>query len=278
MQRIYINRGVISFPGKTLVTQARLPGRLRGGGNLKNILAVVVVALLFSVNLDAQVSRQAVPKANHPSALRLSQSLIESIRLSAATDAESTEDDLETPGSAIFEELFPNGDFELGLTVWTMGSLNGWPLIIETGTIGLIPHSGTWASWLGGGAEEISVIEQLVIVPRDSPILKYWHWIESADDLCGADAAGVVVNAAVDVDAYSLCITENTGGWVLHSVDMSAYAGHAILLSIVVVTDGVLDSSLYVDDVFFQFDGGGPNAVFADGFESGDDSSWIQNR
>ena len=82
------------------------------------------------------------------------------------------------------------------------------------------------------------------------------------------------MNGDTEVDAYSLCIDENTGGWVLHSVDMSAYAGHAILLSIIVVTDGILDSSLYVDDVSFQFDGDGPNAIFADGFETGTDSSW----
>lgn len=238
---------------------------------------MLIATLSFASILDAQLPRGASTGASHPSVLRLSDSLIESIRAAAATDAERAVDALETPRSAIFEEFLPNGDFESGLTVWTMGSLNGWPLIIETSTIGLIAHSGDWAAWLGTGnidVEEISVIEQLVTVPRNTPVLKYWYWIESFDDLCGADVAGVLVNADTDVDAFSLCIATNTGGWALRSLDMSAYAGRTILLSIVVVTDAVKGSSLFLDDVFFQFDGVGPNAIFGDSFESGDSSSW----
>lgn len=159
-----------------------------------------------------------------------------------------------------------------------MGSLNGWPLIVETSTIGLIAHSGSWAAWLGTGnldqVEEISVIEQCVVVPNSSPVLKYWHWIESWDHLCGYDVAGVLVNGDTAVENYSLCTATNTSGWVQRSLDMSAYAGHAILLSIVVVTDGALGSSLFIDDVFFESDGDESNAIFGDGFECGDSATW----
>jgi hypothetical protein len=174
-------------------------------------------------------------------------------------------------------EFFPNGDFESGATQWTQGSSNGWPLILTTNDIGRHPHSGNWAAWLGGVTDEISVIEQLVPIPSDSPYLKYWQWIESEDD-CGYDAAGVLVHGDTAVDAYWLCELENTGGWVLHEVDMSEWAGQSALVSIVVVTDGLYDSNLFVDDVFFEFEGDAPHTVFTDRFESGDLTGWDEHR
>ena len=41
----------------------------------------------------------------------------------------------------------------------------------------------------------------------------------------------------------------NTGGWVTHSVNLSAYAGQTVALQIRVETDSSLNSNLFVDDV-----------------------------
>ena len=166
----------------------------------------------------------------------------------------------------------PNGDFESGATVWSEASLNGWNLILQYTELpqGVLPHGGNWATWLGGDVDEISYIQQQVTVPVGSPVLKYWHWIDSEDD-CGYDVAGVVINTSTVVQVYDLCWQVDTGGWVLHSVDMAAYAGETVNLQIRVETDDQLISNLYVDDVFFESDA---DLIFSDGFESGDTGAW----
>lgn len=201
------------------------------------------------------------------------EAMVSALRALAAEKASAGQsgDRREEPGT--FAELLPNGTFESGAVEWVSGSVNGWPLILDFRSLPITSHSGTWGAWLGGGADEISVIEQLVRVPADSPRLKYWHWITS-DDECGFDVAGVVVNVDWAIDSYWLCQTDDTGGWVLYTVDMSTYAGRTILLSLVVSTDEVYDSSLLVDDVALEFVGDRPNIVFADGFESGDPTLW----
>ena len=146
-----------------------------------------------------------------------------------------------------------NGNFESGVTGWTEYSLHGWPIIINTsypfpGSI--TPRNGIWAAWLGGEYDDISYIQQSVGVPSSAPYLAYWHWIASADD-CGYDYGGVLVNGSV-VDAYTLCTSANTGGWVKHVVNLNAYAGQVVTLQLRVETDSSLNSNLFIDDVVFQ--------------------------
>jgi hypothetical protein len=143
-----------------------------------------------------------------------------------------------------------NGDFESGPTGWVEYSLNGWDLILSVPAFPVTPHSGSWAVWLGGDDDEISYVQQQVTVPAGSPYLAYWHWIGS-DDTCGYDFGGVIIDSTV-VDVYNLCSSANTGGWVKHVVNLSAYAGQSVSLQIRAETDSSLSSSLLVDDVSFQ--------------------------
>ncbi len=147
----------------------------------------------------------------------------------------------------------PNGDFEQGPTVWTEFSLKGWLLILPADKLpdGVSPHSEQWATWLGGDDDEVSYIEQWLLIPAAAPYLTYWHWIAS-NDACGYDLAGVVVNGTEVADVYSLCGANNTGGWVKHSADLSAWAGQAVPVQIRAETDGTLLSNLFVDDVSFS--------------------------
>jgi thermitase len=143
-----------------------------------------------------------------------------------------------------------NGDFEAGSTSWTEFSSNGYDLILPGGfPEGVAPHSGSWAVWLGGDHNETAYIEQQVSVPVGRPYLQYWHWIVS-EDYCGFDLASVRVDG-VQIETYDLCISRNTGGWVLHTVNLGSFAGQSIALQIRVKTDDSLLSSLYVDDVSF---------------------------
>jgi hypothetical protein len=151
-----------------------------------------------------------------------------------------------SPGSGIV-----NGDFESGSTGWTEYSYQGWPIIINSEfPEDVTPHGGSWAAWLGGDDNEISYIQQPVTISAGTPYLVYYHWIDSTD-ICGYDYGFVLINSSV-VHTYDLCSTTNTGGWVKHSVNLSAYAGQSVTLQIRVETDSLDYSSLFVDDVSLQ--------------------------
>ncbi|MBE7530692.1 MAG: hypothetical protein HS099_13285 [Ardenticatenaceae bacterium] len=125
------------------------------------------------------------------------------------------------------------------------------PLIINSGFPGSVtPRTGSWAVWLGGLYDEVSYIQQSVTVPPATPYLAYWHWIASADD-CGYDFGFVQINA-VTVHDYDLCTPANTNGWVRKVVNLSAYSGQTVTFRIGAVTDDLLNSNLFVDDVAFQ--------------------------
>jgi len=145
-----------------------------------------------------------------------------------------------------------NGDFESGPGVgWEEYSSQGWALILSESNLPIAAHGGSWAAWLGGDNDEISIIRQVVTVPPSAPYLTYWHWIDSGD-LCGYDFGGVIINDTTIVDVYDLCGSTDTGGWVKHSVNLSAYAGQTVPLQIRAETDVSAVSNLFVDDVSFQ--------------------------
>jgi hypothetical protein len=144
-----------------------------------------------------------------------------------------------------------NGGFEQGPGVgWEEYSSHGWPIILQADQMPVNPRSGSWAAWLGGEHDELSLVAQEVTISGGSPYLIYWTWIES-EDFCGYDFGGVVINFDTVVDVFQLCEDENTGGWVRRSVDLSDYAGQTIVIDIRAETDGSLYSSLYIDDVSF---------------------------
>jgi hypothetical protein len=141
-----------------------------------------------------------------------------------------------------------NGDFEKGPVGWGQYSEQGWPLILNAADLLVPPHSGNWAVWLGGDYDEIAVIWQTVAVPKDNQTLHFWHW-NASEDVCGYDVAGVVIDLDEVVDAFWLCTSTNTGGWVRRSIDLANYAGQSVEIDILVGTDETLNSNLFIDDV-----------------------------
>lgn len=145
-----------------------------------------------------------------------------------------------------------NGDFEAGQTGWTESSLNGWDLIVNTDEPNMIvPHSGSWAVWLGGDDDETATVQQSVQVPPAAPYLAYWHVLSSAESLCGFDAGWVKINTT-EVKTYQLCSTTNTSIWVKQVLDLSTYAGQTVTLQFGASTDADGVSSFFIDDVAFQ--------------------------
>lgn len=143
-----------------------------------------------------------------------------------------------------------NGDFESGSTGWTEFSTHGWEIIVNSFPPGVTARSGSYAAWLGGDIDDISLVQQQVTISAGAPYLVYWHWIASSD-FCGYDFGGVMIDSSV-VDVYDLCTTTNTGGWVQHSVNLSAYVGQSVTLQIRAETDSSVNSNLFVDDVSLQ--------------------------
>ncbi len=117
-----------------------------------------------------------------------------------------------------------NGDFELGAVDWDEYSSHGWDLIFPSSVLPIAPKNGDWATWLGGGDDEVSYIEQTVKVPEGAPYLTYWHYIDSIDFECGWDFGGVGVGGNWFYQ-YDLCESENTSDWEKVVVDMSIYEG-----------------------------------------------------
>jgi hypothetical protein len=149
------------------------------------------------------------------------------------------------------ETLINNGDFEQGHVAWTETSSNGYKLILQPPDLIVTPHDGNWAVWLGGWDDEISSIQQQVVVPAGYPYLSYWHWIGSQEQLCQYDFGEVIVNSAV-VEKYYLCVPNNSNGWVKRVVNLSAYAGQSVSLQIYAETNASINSNLFIDHVAFQ--------------------------
>ena len=145
-----------------------------------------------------------------------------------------------------------NGGFECGPSGWTEDSEQGFAIILSSDNLPVPPHGGNWAAWLGGAADETSVLEQTVTIAVDRPFLVYWLWIAS-EDVCddAGDVGGVFVDESI-VDEYELCVGNNTGGWIRRSVDLSAYAGQEVALAFVAFADATLNSNMFVDDVSLQ--------------------------
>jgi predicted secreted protein len=149
-----------------------------------------------------------------------------------------------TPSAAL-----RNGDFESGRDgTWTESSSNGYFLVMSPAEgLEIIPHSGSWAAWLGGADFEISILSQKIKVPDTAQTLSFWYWIGS-DDLCGYDTAGIFLGTQ-NPKGYDLCADHNTNGWVQDTVNLSGYQGQTLDLTFKVVTDEMANSNFFVDDV-----------------------------
>ena len=150
--------------------------------------------------------------------------------------------------------VVPNGGFESGQTVWMESSSGGYDLIINSGFPDTVtPHSGSWAVWFGGVYDEIAFIQQQVTVSSGCPYLTFYYWIRS-EDVCGYDYGYTRINGTT-VDTVNLCESNNTGGWVQKSINLSAYAGQTVTLQISATTDYNYNSNWFIDDVSFQSTG-----------------------
>ncbi|MBN2258665.1 MAG: M6 family metalloprotease domain-containing protein [Anaerolineaceae bacterium] len=144
-----------------------------------------------------------------------------------------------------------NGNFELGPVNWTSFNTAGWPVIRNTfGATGLTPHSGSWATWLGGEYSNTNYIEQTVTVGSLNPYLVYYY-VSASNDYCGYDFGYIRINGS-SVYTRELCTTTNTSSWVRASLDLSSYSGQTVTLQFRVYADSSFNSNWFIDDVSFS--------------------------
>src|SRR6185503_15401138 len=142
-----------------------------------------------------------------------------------------------------------NGDFEQGRFVgWSEGSTHGWPIVVPITSVGIGSHNGLGAfiAWLGGDDNDTSYISQPVNLSTPAT-LRLWYWIAS-EDVCGYDFGYVKVNSSA-IYTWNLCDATSSGGWVMLDLNLGAYTGQTVTLSIQVDTDESLNSNLFIDDV-----------------------------
>jgi len=154
--------------------------------------------------------------------------------------------------SATIPDPILNGNFEDGKTGWTESATTTRDLIVNSGfPAGVTPHSGLWAAWLGGDAlEDISTISQYVSIPAGRSMLHFWYWISAPAD-CGHDFLTLSVGSDILIN-WDLCVDSQTGGWVEHTIDLSAYAGSSAWINLSVAVDDADTSQVFIDDVSFE--------------------------
>ncbi len=172
-----------------------------------------------------------------------------------------------------FSDPIINGGFESGSTGWTEYTKNNYfqPIVtqafVQVYNPAVSAHNGTQLVWLGGSYEEVNSVSQTISIPASGPYLHYWYWIGSAD-VCGYDFFRVKLGTTT-VHTKNLCQTTNTGGWVQGTLNLAAYAGSSVSLKFEVTTDDILNSNLFLDDIFFSTSStAAPDVMLPNGVDS----------
>jgi hypothetical protein len=145
-------------------------------------------------------------------------------------------------GTGCTGQLVKNPGFESGATSWA--ATGG---VIQTD--GAHSHSGRGYSWLDGyGRTHTDTLSQVVSIPVGChATLSYYLYISSSDTSTTAHDNLTVTAGSSTVQSFS---NVNRGsGYVLRSVDVSAFAGQTVTLKWTGVENSSLATSFFVDDV-----------------------------
>jgi hypothetical protein len=151
-------------------------------------------------------------------------------------------------------QLLTNGGFETGTaSPWTMstGTLcsNG-----ASGCSGESSHGGSWFAWLDGyGSSHTDTVSQSVTLPPGATkaTLSFYLHIDTAETGTTAyDTLKVqVVSGGTTTTVATYSNASAASGYVLKTVDLSAYVGKTITLKFVATEDSSLQTSFVLDDI-----------------------------
>ncbi len=148
-------------------------------------------------------------------------------------------------------DVIAEGGFEAGPnSAWSESSALGYVIVDNTSNV---YNSGAYSAWLGGASNENAQIWQNVTISPTavSATLTYYYVIasnEAAGD-CTFDYAYVNVDGGAVETTYPLCSDNNTGGYQMATLDLSAHIGSTVEIRFQVTTDNSATSSFYLDDV-----------------------------
>ena len=138
-------------------------------------------------------------------------------------------------------QLLKNNGFESGTANWTASTG-----VIKTD--GRYPHTGVGYAWLDGyGYSHTDVIRQSVTIPAGChATLTYYVWVSSADTSTVAhDKLTVVVGSTL---VQQLSNLNRSSGYVLQTVNLSAYAGRTVTITWRGAENSTIATSFLVDD------------------------------
>ena len=146
-----------------------------------------------------------------------------------------------------------NANFEQGRNVgWQESSSNGFSIVWNPSQHGGLPadaHGGSWMAYLGDFDNEVSRVWQTVTIAPNTHV-DFWYWIHpDPNTACGADFGYVYFNSTI-IQSWNLC-SSDTGGWVMGTLDLSAYAGQTADFEFRTASDSSGYSGLLIDDVVF---------------------------
>jgi hypothetical protein len=155
--------------------------------------------------------------------------------------------------------LAPDGGFENGpppASLWTETTNSSCEWILDpTSIFGIPAHRGTYAFWAGGycgGVPTSTSVSQQILIRASHPTLRLFanYYRVDADD-AQVDTFYVRVGTTI-VFSKPMNLANNTfPNWVLETVDLSAYGGQTVRLTIGARSQGNLTGNVLVDDVHF---------------------------
>ena len=142
-------------------------------------------------------------------------------------------------------QRFGNPGFESGATVWSQSTA----LIGQWAGSGEPPNTGNWDAWLGGrGTTTTETLAQKVTIPAGcTATLSFYLHIDTAETTTTALHDRLVVKIGTTVLATYSNLTA-AAGYVLHTIDVSAYAGQTLKVTFKGTENSSLQTSFVLDD------------------------------
>ncbi len=143
--------------------------------------------------------------------------------------------------------LLANPGFESGATSWT--STSG----VITSSTGASPRTGSYYAWLDGyGSSHTDYVQQSVTIPAAGSASLGFYLRVSSDETTSTQAydtlkVQVIAGGTTTLTTYSNL--DETTGYVLKTLDMSAWTGQTVTVKFLGVEDASLATSFLVDDV-----------------------------
>ena len=148
--------------------------------------------------------------------------------------------------------LINDGSFENATSAWTEVDTTGCtPWIGDWFSIvGVTAYNGTQYFWAGGycGAANSNSATQSLLVPASTPVLSFYYRANRSDPDSATNGSAYVKVNGTTVWSLAMVQANNTTVWTKVTVDLSAYAGQTVALTL-----GANNVGTGIGNVFFDY-------------------------